>query len=791
MPEFAPAAFMDDSHWEERRKLIVKLKLPAAHAQLPAHGQRLLQLFPIETRTTTAFQQESSDPNALRPLPPEPENAKVDSPQSLLVAFPLPHANQHLPNRTSSDATAQAHLDSSPSEVALALPIASLLIARQDDATTTAGASATDFAQSDSGQTGSEYSPKDLESECIKVSKPRPACEDAPQPRAHAEPTQHKRVSISINDLLRPVSEEPISQNGPNETVSTYLDVSRVLPATEATYITPTSLVPMSQEVATSHSSPVRTAKLPARQLDADMQEPDPYAHATAAAIAVTPHTPQTAHVTLKLSPDSMAKLSARFVHFQSAHDYGRERNPRRTATKAFGAVKTPERAAPKTKVRKKLVDRKEPAPDARPSKRGAQGNLEQGEVKRQKTNRTSPTTRSSPGPINAPALFPDPSAARSFQQDPITGEPRPIRDVDGDSLFVQHMMRVLEDQSTSHINDTAKEQSITMKAILARATVADDDEALFLTASEATDRLSPGKFWNNVIITAEQQPLPLQTIDQFLREFYEETALVWIQDSSAKSGKQAPSIRQVSVKAVRERFARGKLHPKPWNLLELATHHEDGLRPKFLNNEDCRLLTKLKIPDAVDHSRRKTYPAGFKEVEKWALLAQAGALTLPHQDSHGYSTYITVNVGLVGFGWLSSPTPAKRAEWNKNTQKFIEGPWRYVVLKPGQTVYFPAGTVHFVFRLPSAGNTLAFGGHVLRCSNIVHWVRCLLEEVQSANVTNEDLTDSATGYLGRVERYVKQARKNGDSELWGGEESIKEFLVLKAKFTGRKQRAK
>jgi hypothetical protein len=69
-----------------------------------------------------------------------------------------------------------------------------------------------------------------------------------------------------------------------------------------------------------------------------------------------------------------------------------------------------------------------------------------------------------------------------------------------------------------------------------------------------------------------------------------------------------------------------------------------------------------------------------------------------------------------------------------------------------------------------------------------VHWVRTLLEEHSNPNITNEDLTDSATGYLERVERFVLQARKNGDQAKWGGEDSIAEFLTLKEEFCGKKK---
>jgi hypothetical protein len=62
-----------------------------------------------------------------------------------------------------------------------------------------------------------------------------------------------------------------------------------------------------------------------------------------------------------------------------------------------------------------------------------------------------------------------------------------------------------------------------------------------------------------------------------------------------------------------------------------------------------------------------------------------------------------------------------------------------------------------------------------------------LLEERDAQNVTNEDLTDSATGYLERVGRFVTQASKSGQTERWGGEEEIAEFLRLKKEFLRRK----
>lgn len=262
---------------------------------------------------------------------------------------------------------------------------------------------------------------------------------------------------------------------------------------------------------------------------------------------------------------------------------------------------------------------------------------------------------------------------------------------------------------------------------------------------------------------------------------------MLFLKDPSVKIAGGALFAREVTIGAVKRRLLEGKSKGRPWNCLELATHVEDGLRPSFLSGEDLRLLTKIKL-EQNDHSYagRRSYPQGYKEVEKWALLAESGAFTEPHQDSHGYSTYITVNQGTIGFGWLSYPSQEERAAWISDPSNIEPDRFRYVALKPGRTVFFPAGTIHFVFRLPSAGHTLAFGGHVLRCSNIVHWVKCLLEEKANTNITNEDLTSSAPGYLDRVEKFVRQAQKNGTTDKWGGADAVEEFLRLKADFMGQ-----
>lgn len=358
-----------------------------------------------------------------------------------------------------------------------------------------------------------------------------------------------------------------------------------------------------------------------------------------------------------------------------------------------------------------------------------------------------------------------------------------PINDPEGNRAFANEVIKALKSRIKSRGKMFGDRQNERILGLLEEASPAKDNEGLFLSGLEASRMLSTGSFQEYPIFTEGQQPLPLQSIQQFLGEYYDDETKVFIQDPSVKLSEGHNLTREVAIGQVKKRLLEGKSKGRPWNCLELATHVEDGLRPKFLSGEDSRLLTKLKLEQAGDYAGRRSYPQGYKEVEKWALLAEAGALTEPHQDSHGFSTYITVNEGNVGFGWLCMPSDEERKTWVKEPSDIPSDRYRYVVLKPGQTVYLPAGTVHFVFRLPNGGHTLAFGGHVLRCSTIVQWVKAILEEKANPSITNEDFTSIAPGYLDRVEVFVKQAQKNGTEDKWGGAEAIREFLRLKAEF--------
>ncbi|KAK3344908.1 hypothetical protein B0H65DRAFT_573432 [Neurospora tetraspora] len=196
---------------------------------------------------------------------------------------------------------------------------------------------------------------------------------------------------------------------------------------------------------------------------------------------------------------------------------------------------------------------------------------------------------------------------------------------------------------------------------------------------------------------------------------------------------------------------------------------------------------------------RLRASPSSWSEwtnVQSWSLLSQGGHHTPPHCDAFGFDTWITVQEGMVGFGWLStaSSTPETKTEvfgerenWAADPHHYVSGPrWRFVILKPKQTVFFPSGTVHFVFRLKSQ-DSLSVGGHVLRWDGVERWLSVVLEQMGNGEITNEDMEWGVVRrYVDVVGKLVARREKEGGSygekkkvgeSRWEG--LVKEFKEL------------
>ncbi|KAF2647718.1 hypothetical protein K491DRAFT_291679 [Lophiostoma macrostomum CBS 122681] len=374
----------------------------------------------------------------------------------------------------------------------------------------------------------------------------------------------------------------------------------------------------------------------------------------------------------------------------------------------------------------------------------------------------------------------------------------RPVHDKSGDALFREQVLAQLEQRITrsgppkrwGELNDQV------MSTLLRRASQPtvegneDEKEAYFLTGEEAERRLEPHIELHGPIVTINQQQFKWdrdkgQPIHQLFRRMGNPYRSVSVQSPSLSL--QNPSCVTMELGSVQQAFKEDKTSKDRLNVLELRNPLPRSVLPYFLTGEDSQLLSRVR--DAVLEgatAERCTAPIGewnkWKDDEDWVLLAQGGAQTLTHQDSCGKATWLTVQQGRVGFGWISRPSEEETRIWGTDPNNFMGGKLRYIVLHPGQTVYFENGMIHFVFRL-NEHPTLMLGGHILRWSRINSWIRIVLDQLRFPNRTNEDVQPLAPVYVEAVAQLVSDQKDLGRADELGGEAAIATFFELKREF--------
>lgn len=315
--------------------------------------------------------------------------------------------------------------------------------------------------------------------------------------------------------------------------------------------------------------------------------------------------------------------------------------------------------------------------------------------------------------------------------------------------------------------------------------------DAHFLTGEEARAMLDAGSPLEPVVTAKEQmfrwQPRLRPTAELFRRmENLDRQVSVQVPSRSC----MGDSFESRDLEEVRDRFLGSRPADKsleemddPWNILDLRSPIPAAVLPQFLTCENCQLLPRLR-DEVLNPSRAERDTATreqwneWRDVLEWVLLSQGGHNTSPHTDSHGLGTWITVQEGLFGYGWLSRPTPDERAGWMADPQGYTGGRWCYLILEPGQTVFFNSGTVHFVFRLRSEP-TLALGGHILQWTGIERWLQVVAAQMRNPHITNEDMEWSAPKYVRLVARLVEMRLRNGRVMELGGEPAIRRLLTL------------
>lgn len=243
------------------------------------------------------------------------------------------------------------------------------------------------------------------------------------------------------------------------------------------------------------------------------------------------------------------------------------------------------------------------------------------------------------------------------------------------------------------------------------------------------------------------------------------------------------PSYKTKSLEDIRDRFLAGHGSQDPWNILDLRSPLPPAILPKFLTGENCQLLPRIRDQLLEGHSGERTKATReewneWTELLEWVLMSEGGHNTAPHMDSHGWSTWITIQEGHFGFGWLARPTEKEQEAWMNDPLGYTGGKWRFVILKPGQTVFFPSGTVHFVFRLHEE-QTLALGGHLLQWTALELWVQVILYQLKNPNITNEDLGTAPLKYVRTARKLVENRMATSRLGSMGGMSAAARFMVL------------
>ncbi|KAK3900121.1 hypothetical protein C8A05DRAFT_17545 [Staphylotrichum tortipilum] len=320
---------------------------------------------------------------------------------------------------------------------------------------------------------------------------------------------------------------------------------------------------------------------------------------------------------------------------------------------------------------------------------------------------------------------------------------------------------------------------------ILHRIRPPTDGEAYFLGGGEAARKVELGSLDAPIFTQGQQRfqwPGKDRPIEQLFR-YMEDLGLdrhVSVQVPSLSV--DGESYQSKTLQEVRDKFFSPASTNDPWNLLDLQTSLPSVL-PAFLEGENCQLLQRVRDAALMGSSAERMAASGqdwttWRNVIEWGLASEGGNNTGPHTDSHGYSTWLTVQQGDIGFVWMSCPSRQEEAEWMSCPHSSTVGEWRFVVLSPGQTVFFPPGTIHLVFRIRGV-QTYAQGGHILQWSDLVRWLEVVIAQIQNEDSTNEEMASSMPQLVHIVERLVKNRIKAGRVEELGGRDVVERFFAL------------
>ncbi|KAJ8124422.1 hypothetical protein O1611_g9218 [Lasiodiplodia mahajangana] len=204
-------------------------------------------------------------------------------------------------------------------------------------------------------------------------------------------------------------------------------------------------------------------------------------------------------------------------------------------------------------------------------------------------------------------------------------------------------------------------------------------------------------------------------------------------------------------------------------NALELANPIPSS-DPEFLRGVNSRVYHRALHRCASEGKAGRTRVTDGRH---WALVGQSGALSPPHEDWGGKDTFITCQRSRIGYGWFSDLSDDDRKAWHLSRQ-ICPSQARFRVLNRSETVFFPAGTIHFVFRLVLEPHTVAFSGFNFRWSGLHNSAQVMLNQLKHPEITNEDVTNSDLLLWTEIANMVENESSPKRLEYLGGEEGRK-----------------
>ncbi|KAM0231988.1 hypothetical protein ACHAP5_010881 [Fusarium lateritium] len=254
-----------------------------------------------------------------------------------------------------------------------------------------------------------------------------------------------------------------------------------------------------------------------------------------------------------------------------------------------------------------------------------------------------------------------------------------------------------------------------------------------------------------------------------------------WIRNATLKKKMSTISMTQRAGTRTQKTWTEVRtklLHDEPqgesWNFLDEFDRLPPST-PSFLSGPKSQLFTRIcEASDGRAVNRQGLY---------FMLLSCGGCHTSSHVDATGIGVYLNIHEGLFGFGWIAVQNIDDVRAWHKGPLS-VKHLARYVVLRPGQTIFFPTGTIHFVFRLEDhyQGQTFGTGGNILLWHGIMDWLTVLRRQELDKSGQYGDVTAAFTRpYVKTMLEMMNACITTNDVEDVGVmEEAIRIAAILK-----------